>query len=288
MASALDIHEIYTTVLSSPSSFMLDFEPDAAVGLIDAGTWQDTTAFELNVSATSSWTSTDSVVLPIERYRRDSQRHERLAVSVALGHPCSLAVLEDEPVFKRSPAPSPSTRLGLMIPNGQTGSNAAADWEDATAKSVVDPDEHDYQSLLRTYSLERWFGATMEKPEELAVQLQHTAAYRPVPAPLSMGEPIPIPVGPDTISEAEYNRVSEESIHDFLRNKGHQRSVLCFLVTYTPELLVNTDASYRYKEPLPGRSRIGRRHKVRKSKRKSEEDHQGRPNSASPVQLSDT
>jgi hypothetical protein len=173
-ASAFDIDEIYAVRPLSPSDLVLDWMPDTLVSLIEDGC--DAPGDDNNLPATSSWSNNPSITLPLERYRRDAQRHERVAVSLVLGQACHLAVSQDGSVFKRSPAPSPSSRRGL---------EASSEYIDVagdaiTARSEADPDDHDYQSLLRTYSLERWFGSTMEKTQELAVELlQHAGAHAP-------------------------------------------------------------------------------------------------------------
>lgn len=182
-ASAFDIQEIYTAAPLSPSSFLVGFVPDTLTTYIDDGRHvyqyhQDKPDDDVNRPSLSSWASTHSDTLPLERYRQDSQRHERVAVSVALGRSCDMALPDDKPVFRRSAAPSPSTGRGLNIPGVHSKAAAGA----VTAQAIVDPDEHDHRG---PYSLERWYGSTMEKADELAVELQHTEPETRRPEPSS-------------------------------------------------------------------------------------------------------
>ncbi|OIW23800.1 hypothetical protein CONLIGDRAFT_110244 [Coniochaeta ligniaria NRRL 30616] len=238
-ASALNIDEVYSVVPSSPSAFVVDLVPHAPVRFMNDV--RDTPIDELNLPTASSCSSNPSVALPLERYRRDSQRHERLAVSVALGRACDLAVANEAPVFWRSSAPSPSSGRGLELSIDHHGDNTRHGTVDdaITTQSVVDPDEHDAQSLLRTYSLERWFGSHMEKTQELAVELQQTAARPQRPMPVSHQVPkftsgtrptggeadhnsptqssiILDPMEPDPTTETMKNKDTDESIEEFL------------------------------------------------------------------------
>ncbi|KAH8905712.1 hypothetical protein BR93DRAFT_697423 [Coniochaeta sp. PMI_546] len=211
-ASAFDIHEIYSVVPSSQSDFVVDLVPDALSYPIVDGC--DTPVSELILPTASTWSSNPSVTLPLERYRRDSQRHERVAVSVALGRACDLAVSDAAPVFRRSPAPSPSTGQGLELHVGHHEDDASRGTvgDAITVQSVVDPDEHDYQSLLRTYSLERWFVSSMERTQELAVGLQQTAARLPRPTTIIHQNSTPAPVTEATGGETDHNSPTQSSI----------------------------------------------------------------------------
>jgi hypothetical protein len=202
-ASALNIREAYAVAPMSPSAFVVDLTPDTPVQLIAAESHHASSDDGHDFPSVSTWTSTPSVILPLERYRRDSQRHEQLAVSVCFGRTCEL-VLTDESVsdcavFQRSLAPSPSTRRGLELSAG----HLEGVHDSISTRSVVDLEDDDYQTYLRTYSLVRWFGATMEKTQELAIELQQDtvhpsrkehASYR---GPISCAVTIPSGCEPD-------------------------------------------------------------------------------------------
>lgn len=197
---------------SSPSAFVVDLVPETLARLMDDVRDMAAADEKLNLPAPSSCSSHPSAVLPLERYRRDSQRHERVAVSVALGHACNLAVLDDAPpVFWRSAAPSPSTPLGRLQDNAARHDTVG---DASTDQSVADPDERDPQSLLLgTYSLERWFGSHMEKSDELAVELQQNAAQAlpPCPAPASHQEPTSAPATQAPTRKAEHRTTTHSS-----------------------------------------------------------------------------
>ena len=161
--------------LLSPSALVVDLSPDDLAMAADNGS--DISGLELGGPMIPSLTSSFSDTLPLERYRYDPQRHERVAVSVALGQSCDLD-LSNVPVFRRSPAPSPSSGRVLDISADYDLDNPIQDiaGDAVTAQSVADTEEHDYQGLLGTYSLDRWFNSTMDKTEELAVEIQHTHA----------------------------------------------------------------------------------------------------------------
>jgi len=167
---------------------MVDPVPDNLPGLIDEG--PHTSNDECNLPTVSTWSATPSTTSPLERFRLESQRHERVAVSVALGQPCEHVVSDASPfecyAFTRSPAPSPSSRRGL----GASGDDIEGSGYAVTAGSVMSaPGYDDDQSLLKTYSLERWFGSTMEKTQELAVELQHPGAQSTLLMPPSLQQP---------------------------------------------------------------------------------------------------
>lgn len=184
-ASALDIREVYFVTPTSPSALVVDFVPDDLASAIDDG--RDGSGNGANLAAISSRSSDPSAVLPLERYLGATQPHERVAVSMAIGWPCD-PLAGSAPDFRRSHAPSPSTRRGLEVSGNQI--DVAGDA--TAARSVADPDDDDRQDQLKTYSLKRWFGSSMEKTQELAVALQQTTRVQPRrPTTASRQDPAP-------------------------------------------------------------------------------------------------
>lgn len=290
--SAFNIREVYTVGPSSPSAFVVDLVPETPTRLMDDVRDSAAADEKPNLPAASSCSSHPSAVLPLERYRRDSQRHERVAVSVALGHACNLAVLDDAPpAFWRSAAPSPSTHLGrLQADAARHGTVGDA----STDQSVADPDECDPRSLLGTYSLERWFGSHMEKSDELAVELQQNAAQAlpPCPTQASHQDPTSAPATQAPARKAEHRTTTHSSsisLEDFLEpeppcaaaeNQDTNESIGQFQRAFS---LKSKDTRNRV------RNRTHRDPRVRgKGKRKSDEDHpQSRPRKLSPAQVAE-
>lgn len=209
-ASAFDIHEVYTVDPLSPSGLMVDSAvdtlPQTLPSLLDDG--RDVSGDEANLPAVSIWSSDCSAILPLDGYRRDTQRHERVAVSVALGWPRDIAT--SEPAFRRSRAPSPSTERGLEI------SDVCIDViHDVTAAhSVANLDDDDNQNPLKTYSLDRWFSSSMEKTQELAVVLQQPAVQPPHQTPASRQDSVPSTGRAPSGGPAEHDSlVSSISLH---------------------------------------------------------------------------
>lgn len=206
-ASAFEIREAYSAAPLSSSAFVVDLLPESLIltTLVDQEDHQETPNSGYHQPSPSSWSSTSSTALPLERYRHDSQRHERVAVSVALGRACHLTIAGEQPVFRRSAAPSPSSRRELGV--GGVHHELTADA--ATAQSVIDPDEHDHQG---PYSLERWFGSTMEKADEIAVELQQAGDDIPQPARSADNEPTTVAVTKHSNGETHQETPTTSSI----------------------------------------------------------------------------
>ncbi|KAB5549502.1 hypothetical protein GE09DRAFT_176181 [Coniochaeta sp. 2T2.1] len=281
-ASALDIHEVFTVTPLSPSALVVDLVPDDLAMAADGGS--DIPGLELGVPVIPSLSSSFGDALPLERYRRDLQRHERLAVSVALGQPCDLAQM---PVFRRSPAPSPSPgRVVVKFTDYHENKHCdvAAD-EAVTAQSVADVDENDNQGLLRTYSLERWFESPIEKSQELAVELQQATTRSPQP-------------------EASCHQHQTSALLPQLgkhekKNDSSITSIALDLIepdpSFKPGENIDTDETlqafnrgYYLQKERRGKARYRTYKQKTQRKRKSEDDHpQPRPRRPSPAQQAD-
>jgi hypothetical protein len=98
-------------VLFAPTTSLTDLIAEILLGFGGDGGRNDSVGEALDVFGKQSWTSDLS---SIDRYRRDHQRHEQLAVSLAVDFPCDLtrssATCEQAGLFARSLGPSPSTR----------------------------------------------------------------------------------------------------------------------------------------------------------------------------------
>jgi hypothetical protein len=87
---------------------------------------------EFSLMALPAWAGTPDYRVPLEGYRLDSQRHERIAVFMALTQAYELDASDtsqSDAVFKRSSAPSPPTVRDF----GATGS------QDRVLTDVVEP-----------------------------------------------------------------------------------------------------------------------------------------------------
>jgi hypothetical protein len=108
---AVEAGTLHVPVLFAPSTSLTDLIAEILFSFGGDGGRNDGLGEALDVFGKQSWTSTLS---SIDRYRRDHQRHERLAVSLAVDFPCDLtrssATGEQAGLFARSLGPSPSTR----------------------------------------------------------------------------------------------------------------------------------------------------------------------------------
>lgn len=104
--------KLHISVLSAPSTSLTDLIPEILFGFACDGGRNGSVGEALDVFREQSWTSALS---SIDRYRRDHQRHEQLAVSLAVGNPCDLPWAsptgEQAGLFARSLGPSPSSRI---------------------------------------------------------------------------------------------------------------------------------------------------------------------------------
>lgn len=128
---------------------------------------------EHNVSSNTSWTSTPSVIAPLDRYECDEQRHEIIAVSLALGVRCKLA-RNKQRSFTRSKAPSIPSGSSLLLPlPPQQLSDTAEE------KSVLGRDEERYKDLyVSTHPMTRYLEDS-QPHERLAVKLRSSIAAKP-------------------------------------------------------------------------------------------------------------